>query len=44
MSRRGAGGFTLIEVLLATVLLVGGLALAFATVRSAMKSSSPTAR
>jgi general secretion pathway protein J len=29
-------GFTLIEVLLATVLLVGGLALAFATVRSAM--------
>ena len=36
MSRRGARGFTLIEVLLATVLLVGGLALAFATVRSAM--------
>lgn len=31
-----ARGFTLIEVLLATVLLVGGLALAFATVRSAM--------
>lgn len=29
-------GFTLIEVLLATVLLVGGLAIAFATVRSAM--------
>ncbi|RRU03814.1 type II secretion system protein J [Stenotrophomonas sp. 278] len=29
-------GFTLIEVLLATVLLVGGLAMAFATVRSAM--------
>lgn len=36
MKHRGAGGFTLIEVLLATVLLVGGLALAFATVRSAM--------
>lgn len=36
MSRRSARGFTLIEVLLATVLLVGGLALAFATVRSAM--------
>lgn len=37
MNRPGpAHGFTLIEVLLATVLLVGGLALAFATVRSAM--------
>ncbi len=33
--RRGAGGFTLIEVLLATVLLAAGLALAFATLRSA---------
>lgn len=32
-------GFTLIEVLLATALLVGGLALAFATVRSAMAIS-----
>ncbi len=30
-----AGGFTLIEVLLATVLLASGLALAFATLRSA---------
>ncbi|MFG6110046.1 prepilin-type N-terminal cleavage/methylation domain-containing protein [Stenotrophomonas nematodicola] len=36
---RGARGFTLIEVLLATALLVGGLALAFATVRSAMAIS-----
>ena len=36
MNRNAARGFTLIEVLLATVLLVGGLALAFATVRSAM--------
>jgi general secretion pathway protein J len=34
--QRSVRGFTLIEVLLATVLLVGGLALAFATVRSAM--------
>ena len=34
MSRR-AGGFTLIEVLLATVLLAAGLALGFATVRAA---------
>ncbi|HAI46434.1 general secretion pathway protein J [compost metagenome] len=34
-----ARGFTLIEVLLATALLVGGLALAFATVRSAMAIS-----
>lgn len=33
--RAGAGGFTLIEVLLATVLLAAGLALAFATLRSA---------
>ncbi len=30
-------GFTLIEILLATVLLVGGLAIAFASVRSAMQ-------
>jgi general secretion pathway protein J len=35
MNRR-ARGFTLIEVLLATVLLAAGLALAFATLRSAM--------
>lgn len=33
--RRAAGGFTLIEVLLATVLLAAGLALAFASLRSA---------
>lgn len=33
--RRQAAGFTLIEVLLATVLLAAGLALAFATLRSA---------
>ncbi|UYB51688.1 type II secretion system protein J [Xanthomonas sp. AM6] len=33
--RAAARGFTLIEVLLATVLLVGGLTLAFATLRSA---------
>lgn len=37
--KRRAAGFTLIEVLLATVLLVGGLALAFASVRSAMAVS-----
>lgn len=39
MTRAGrprARGFTLIEVLLATALLVGGLALAFATVRSTL--------
>lgn len=36
---RTARGFTLIEILLATALLVGGLALAFATVRSAMAIS-----
>ncbi|HYG05908.1 MAG TPA: type II secretion system protein J [Stenotrophomonas sp.] len=35
MSARRAGGFTLIEVLLATVLLAAGLTLAFATLRSA---------
>lgn len=34
-----SAGFTLIEVLLATALLAGGLALAFATVRSAMAIS-----
>ena len=33
--KRQARGFTLIEVLLATLLLAGGLALAFATLRSA---------
>jgi len=32
--RRGHGGFTLIEVLLATVLLAAGLGLAFATLRA----------
>lgn len=32
--KRSAGGFTLIEVLMATVLLAAGLALAFATLRS----------
>lgn len=37
--RAGMRGFTLIEVLLATVLLVGGLTLAFATLRSAMAIS-----
>ena len=36
---RRVRGFTLIEILLATALLVGGLALAFATVRSAMMIS-----
>ncbi len=35
MTRARARGFTLIEVLLATVLLAAGLALAFATLRSA---------
>lgn len=34
-----ARGFTLVEVMLATVLLAGGLALAFASVRSAMAIS-----
>ncbi|MCW4454247.1 type II secretion system protein J [Flavobacterium sp. MXW15] len=38
--RRRDAGFTLIEVLLATLLLAGGLALAFATVRSAMAVSA----
>ena len=32
-ARRRSSGFTLIEVLLATVLLAAGLALGFATVR-----------
>ncbi|UHQ19961.1 prepilin-type N-terminal cleavage/methylation domain-containing protein [Lysobacter sp. KIS68-7] len=35
MSARHARGFTLIEVLLATILLAAGLALAFATLRAA---------
>ena len=35
MSRRQAAGFTLIEVLLATVLLAAGLALGFGTLRAA---------
>jgi len=39
VSRRHARGFTLIEVLLAVTLLVAGLALAFATIRSAMAIS-----
>lgn len=37
--KRSAAGFTLVEVMLATVLLAGGLALAFASVRSAMAVS-----
>ena len=37
--KRRAAGFTLVEVMLATVLLAGGLALAFASVRSAMAVS-----
>jgi len=37
--KRGVRGFTLIEVLLATALLAGGLALAFVTVRSGMAIS-----
>lgn len=37
--KRRARGFTLVEVMLATVLLAGGLALAFASVRSAMAVS-----
>lgn len=39
MRRARASGFTLIEVLLATVLLAMGLALAFATLRAAMATS-----
>ena len=38
--RRAARGFTLIEVLLATVLLAAGLALAFATLVAATRTSS----
>lgn len=38
--RSRAGGFTLIEVLLATVLLAAGLALAFAAVKSVMMVSA----
>jgi len=39
--RRGhAGGFTLIEVLLATVLLAAGLAIAFATLAAATRTAS----
>ena len=37
--KQRAAGFTLVEVMLATVLLAGGLALAFASVRSAMAVS-----
>ncbi|WP_313276146.1 prepilin-type N-terminal cleavage/methylation domain-containing protein, partial [Stenotrophomonas sp.] len=40
MSVRSAAGFTLIEVLLATVLLAAGMALAFAAVRSTMAISA----
>ncbi len=39
-TRRAAAGFTLIEILLAMVLLAAGLALAFATIRSAMAIST----
>lgn len=38
--RRAAGGFTLIEVLLAMVLLVAGLTLAFATLSAATKTAT----
>jgi general secretion pathway protein J len=38
--RRRAGGFTLLEVLVATALLAAGLLLAFATVRSAQAVAS----
>ena len=40
MSRHAAGGFTLLEVLGATVLLASGLALAFATLRAASASAT----
>lgn len=40
MSRHAARGFTLLEVLLATVLLAAGLALAFATLRAASASAT----
>lgn len=39
-TRRAAAGFTLIEILLAMVLLAAGLTLAFATIRSAMAIST----
>ncbi|MGN7917504.1 MULTISPECIES: prepilin-type N-terminal cleavage/methylation domain-containing protein [Lysobacter] len=39
-ARRGARGFTLIEVLLAMVLLVAGLTLAFATLSAATKTAA----
>ena len=39
-ARRRAAGFTLIEVLLATVLLASGLALGFATIRAATATAS----
>lgn len=40
MSARGQRGFTLIEVVLATVLLAAGLALAFATITAAMRTTT----
>lgn len=40
MSRHAARGFTLLEVLLATVLLASALALAFATLRAASASAT----
>lgn len=40
VARRGAHGFTLVEVLLGTVLLAAGLALAFATLTAAMRTST----
>jgi general secretion pathway protein J len=40
MSPRAARGFTLLEVLLATVLLASGLALAFATLRAATNGAT----
>jgi general secretion pathway protein J len=39
-ARRAMGGFTLIEILLATVLLAAGMALAFAAVRSTLAIST----
>jgi len=39
VAHRGARGFTLIEVLIATVLLAGGLTLAFATIGAATKTT-----
>ena len=40
MNARRAGGFTLIEVILATVLLASGLALAFASLRAASATAT----